>query len=754
MKKDIALETLRRHVSACRLLDRDITSVLAHLQHPRRHRTSYAVDFSEIYSLLFPEKTADEMRVFDDDDPNVERLVQYDALQRIFFDDAARPVLLPPYALEFRSLISRIRAGLLDDTVVQAQKAVRQIESAVALPEIQALTTLIQQDLSTPADDEETEAQVHRAWEVFQTHASAILLLTQDNSLEPLRRIMNLIESGRFVNPPRGPHGEIKPDESVRDRWFGKLLSLRGRDKGGASYVDATAMATLYSMNRELGESDGSRMVITSRSTAMHSVFEAEYRDGLWNDAGGYVLRHPRTFAALYRRFTNEEELRMDLTLRQLSHQDFLRAAEPRIRRDEPLAPDEADFFLERISAIRADWHQTETLASTGLIETARLTPLKVQTKREQLVLAMKILMNRQAFEELVSRRVSELLVGIERQHDRLNFALQANAGEANEEAALNVQPHTYDDKVVLRSTRYWLPYTLQFTSEELKSWAEALSSSSEVTWDKVGLVLDQGLRNDADYERLLAMSYLLANLDKWAAAEQFCERAILQPQIQLPRNEGHYFIAICMRMHQESPERYHRALEHLDIAQNTKRAWRREPGYEDPRYLTEKGTQIYHWNVDASRHNQEHWKTRRPPRMIEARNLWEKALTLVRNDRALTAQLHNNLCFYYSEVGPFDEQKMRYHLNHLVATQKEIQPDMSKWNPLVLDTVAMARLRLHTIHPDLERLREIADHVRNAMIQTDLAPKQRQTLEENLEKIEKAFRDVSVRAAATNPLP
>ena len=753
MSRDIALETLRRHVNACRLLDRDITSVLANLQHPHRHRSSYAVDFSEIYSLLFPEKTADEMRVFDDDDPNVERLVQYDALQAIFFDDVARPVLLPPYALEFRSLISRIRAGLLDDTVVQAQKAVRQIESAVALPEVQELTTLIHQDLSSPGDDEEMEAQVRRAWEVFQTHAGALLLLTQDNSLEPLRRIMNLLESGRFVDAPRGAHGEIKPDEPVRDRWFAKLLSLRGREKAGASYVDATAIATLYAMNRELGDIDGSRFVIISRSTAMHSVFEVEYKEGLWDHAGGYVLRHPRTFAALYRRFANEDELRVDLTLRQLSHQDFLRAAEPRIRRDEPLAPDEADFFLDRIAAIRTDWHQTETLASTGLIETAKLSRVEVQTKRQQLVLALKILMNREAFEELVSRRVSELLVGIERQHDRLNFALQTNACEASEEAAMDVLPHTYDDKVVLRSTRYVLPYTLQFTSEELKTWAESLRSSSEVTWDKVGFVLDEGLRNDADYERLLAMSYLLANMDKWAAAEQFCERAILQPQIQLPRNEGHYFIAICMRMHQESPDRYHQALEHLDIAQNTKRAWRKEPSYEDPRYVMEKGTQIYHWNKDVARHNHEHWKTRKPPRMIEARNLWEKALKLVRNDRVLASALHNNLCFYYSEIGPFDEQKMRYHLNHLVTTQMEMQPDMSKWNPLVLDTVAMARLRLHAIRPDVERLREIAGHLRNAMMQTDLIPKQRQTLEDNLEKIEKTLREDGTRAAAANPL-
>jgi len=752
MSRDIALETLRRHVSACRLLDRDITSVLAHLQHPRRHRTSYAVDFSEIYSLLFPEKTADEMRVFDDDDPNVERLVQFDALQAIFFDKVAPPILLAPYALEFRSLISRIRAGLLDDTVVQAQKAVRQIESAMALPEVQELTTLIQQDLNSPADDQEMEAQIHRAWEVFQTHASAILLLTQDNSLEPLRRVMHLIESGRFVDAPRLSNAEIKPDEWVRDRWFGKLLSVRGREKAGASYVDATAMAMLHAMNRELGESEGSRIVITSRSSAMHSVFEAEYRDGLWNDAGGYVLRHPRTFAALYRRFANEEELRVDLTLRQLAHQDFLRAAEPRVRHDEPLAPDEADFFLARISAIRAAWHQTETLASTGLIETAQLTRTKVQTKREQLVLALKILMNREAFEELVSRRVSELLVGIERQHDRLNFALQTGTGDTTDDATLKVQPHTYDDKVVLRSTRYWLPYTLQFTSEELKSWADSLSSSCEVTWDKAGLVLDKGLRNDADYERLLAMAYLLANLDKWSAAEQFCERAILQPQIHLPRNEGHYFIAVCMRMHQESPERYHEALVHLDIAQNTKRAWRKEPGYEDPRYLTERGTQIYHWNIDASRHSQEHWKNRRPPRMVEARKSWEKALSLVRNDRGLTAQLHNNLCFYYSEIGPFEEQKVRYHLNQLVFTQTEMQPDSSKWNPLVLDTVAMARLRLHAIRPDIERLRQVAAHLRNAMIHTDLLPKQRQTLEDNLEKIEKALDQGHGRTAAANP--
>ncbi len=734
MTRSLALESLKRHLVSCRMLDRDSTAVIEDLKHPLRMATQYAVDFSEIYSYVFPEKTADEMRVFDDEDLAAERLVQFDALNYMFVEGEFHPVLLPPYAIEMQALVSRIRFGMLGDVLQNAHKALRQMEEALALPEVERLLTV--------TDSEISDEEVHQAWEVFERNAGALLLLTQDIVPEPLRRITQLVQSRRIVDVSVRSMRHLQIDSAVRDRWFDKLIALRGREKAGASYIDASAMATIHWLNREVGNHENYRIVLVTRSSAMHDVFGVEYREGLWDEAGGYVVRHPRTFASLYRRSSDEEQLAGELMQRQLSLRLFIDAAEARLRSNEPLADEEAQTFLQQMSNIRQAWQQSEMLSSATLIDSAQIKIPEATNKRERLTITLKMLRSRQEFDDLLSRRLSELLVDIERQHESLGFALRAEDIDARDNSQKEILT-AYDGKVVLRSNRHWLPYTLQFISTELNLWAESLRARPELNWHEIVDFLQRGFRSGADYERLLAMAYLLASIDKWSVAEQFCDRAIRQPEsLVIPRHEGHYFLALCKRMHQESPARYAEALSHLDVAENTKRNWKKDPNYNDPRYIAERGTQIYYWNADIERHHgHAPWTRHGVPRITEARNLWEKALKLVRDDLPLEVQLHNNLCFFYCDVDPvFNEQQTRIHLNALVETAKRAQPDMSKWNALVVDTIAMARLRLHEVRNDDARLGEASKHLKSVLATHELLPKQRNVLEEHLARIEKAL--------------
>src|SRR5262245_50727679 len=69
----------------------------------------YAVDFSELFAYANPMLTHREVKIFSDDNDQETSLIQYRALNQLFFAKRSL-VLLPPYAFELELWINKIRS--------------------------------------------------------------------------------------------------------------------------------------------------------------------------------------------------------------------------------------------------------------------------------------------------------------------------------------------------------------------------------------------------------------------------------------------------------------------------------------------------------------------------------------------------------------------------------------------------------------------------------------------------------------------
>jgi hypothetical protein len=325
----------------------------------------------------------------------------------------------------------------------------------------------------------------------------------------------------------------------------------------------------------------------------------------------------------------------------------------------------------------------------------------------------VRLLSEREAFTELLDKRVDQLLYDLEHGHDFLGFYAQSTAASDRDTLTSDIRAEVVDsNQAILTCRRYWVPHTLEFNTVELRNWAAALQQKSEISWREILDFLRSNFSREADYERLLAMAYLLASLKKWDFAERFCRRAIGPSMVYEPstvgslRYEAHFFLAVCMRMHKPRPERHRDALQQLDHASHQWRFQRygvdvTDVTLDDPRYLIERGNHIYRWNKPAEEAGSRKAAKKgsppplRPTLPIEsALDAWTRALALIEpaGDNRLRAQVHNNLCFYYADAATPDLAKIREHLGHMVAAQSIIEKTSRRWPPVFIHTVAVAR--------------------------------------------------------------
>src|SRR6266404_4812407 len=106
-----SVDKLKCFVDDCESLARDIRAVTSDLGHEASGWKTYlAVDFSEIFAYIFPEKGAEGLRLFTHDHSaaTVGRLLQAQSSHYLFAErHDPGLVLIEPYAIELLSCVDR-----------------------------------------------------------------------------------------------------------------------------------------------------------------------------------------------------------------------------------------------------------------------------------------------------------------------------------------------------------------------------------------------------------------------------------------------------------------------------------------------------------------------------------------------------------------------------------------------------------------------------------------------------------------------
>ena len=116
----LPIRRLRRYLRDCRALRRHLVQFLSDSAYAKLREGTiyYAVDFSEIYSYVYPASQAKHVRLFSDAS-NTQLLATNEyVLSQLFFQRDV--VLMAPYQVELDALLSSVSnvavAGITDDS--------------------------------------------------------------------------------------------------------------------------------------------------------------------------------------------------------------------------------------------------------------------------------------------------------------------------------------------------------------------------------------------------------------------------------------------------------------------------------------------------------------------------------------------------------------------------------------------------------------------------------------------------------------
>ena len=735
---------LESYVRDCRRLAKDLEDILADIEYRLDGgEIRYAIDFAEIHAYVDPEPTeAKELQVFADDDMGTCWAIQNAVVNLLLFGLDHKPILLPPYAAELEGYLNWSEtqpARVLARSLARAFDEASKIRNSDESDEIVKIATALRE-----SPDEVGYKDRKRVFDYVEEHAKNLAVLVQGGQSRPRYALIELLRRRPFAdlfslatNAFPLEQGALLLNEKTAERWEEELQRRRPRSGPGASQRDAYVMMLLEAVDATLLKTQSNvKLCLVTRSPHMHALYEQELAEQRWTGASRRLLRHPRSFIA------SAAGSSADLQAVGKRLQDQLNSTQAFI--DIMYQPDnlgsdqtgsseralDVPGHVDRIRArdilqtIKEDWRQMVALATAeagaqGIVPQAGTA----RSPRQDVVLEVfRAVHDPGVLQAHVRERIDELARTINF-HYQYVTALEGKA-LSNEAVAADVRAAVDADAVTIDAS--YVPYALEFRSPEVMTWSQRLSQERTVDPNEMLGMFRQGFDSGRTYEPLLALAYLFAAWDRWAVARDYAALALAaRVDDDPPPIEGLLFRALCHRMSDDSSRAsYEEAMQLLKSASAL-------TNDRDPRVLAEKSAQVMYWSsrFASARTTVE-----------EALGWSEQAITLLRNrddEEAIGLQIRifNNLCSYFLQ---FDDDRARARaadaLRHLLALQRSLEADQTRWRPQILDTKLWAEWRMvGTDRIQRRRLRERLVAEYESLLRRDLRTATRASVVDHL---------------------
>lgn len=687
----------------CVILKQSLQQLINDLEYEDKNWSlRYAIDFSELYNYLLPQKATKKTSLFwDDGAVDLITALQELMLKHLFSLANDNPlILLPTYAVELDAFLERQVLKELEDVIKLTLSIFNDVGKLRLHPTVQKFL-----NANEPISDAKKTEFISFVQESFPR----ILLL-----IDPLKtpasireRYNKLIKNNTFTTLyDMGVEVNVDINDSIANSWYKILLEKRKlrepAQAAGTSYIDSQSVAIIHRANKLLAN-EKIRLVLVTRSKHMHDVQE-ENKD-LKSDTGD-ILRHTRIFNLLYRK----AELGRDKFHKELS--DMLTSVDTLLTSvgnlNQNTDRDELLKINKLISDIKSKWRATYSLDSI-LNERERINILpdspkstRISNDKEQIIAFLR----REDLPALATERLMELTNNLQNQQFSfgMGWAWKNTDTDSKKSIMKDIKVAQRRESQLLRATLQAMPYTLKFYSSDVSLPLASLRNAAKYKLSEIYEIFLKELKQDSNqkevsvrYEWWLEIAFMFGTLNKWELAELVCKQALSVGKDSnfMAIHEAYFLLSICCR--KNNPEhlfrRHLEGIELVDYALSIKQP--NEPeNYIDPRYLKEKGTHI------LLMHKEFHQQAinSKFPLAEQGLDLLFQALELCQeNDSTLIIQIYNNIIFYYIDSDSISNiEELKEYREKLLDLQQEIEPDEMNWPPFVLDTIAWSKWRLY----------------------------------------------------------
>ena len=529
----------RRDIEKFRALTKSLSTDIEHLvsdaQFSRRGgKILIAVDFSELYGYCM---SASESFIRED----VGILSQgeivdamHDSIMRYYMFDATEELwLLDPYLFEFHNFIRIASSDHFRDTFSAVSRALVKRDELTRNKQFIEMRELVS---SIGSSHRESGAIRTRILELFDQLAPEIMALyTDPDGGFPVRKAQDLLKSNRLVIPTDLPVAVNAGDHDVETRWIDRLSMLRPGQET-ANFADAKAIAQLFSINQWLGKRDRPRrLTLLTRSTIMHKVMNQEATEGLWQEVGGGLLRHPRGVLALLdenAEIVRDQPDRQINTLRrwQATFQSLaVHRLEVRSLPGVGLTPRE--IFNRHSALVFSAWRRYCGLSA---VVGAASTSFR---KGDRELDAVRLLMSDTAVKELLAQRIRSMNFMLEKVNFVAKSMRSAEVGLAVKNTRVRRRSNTAGVPVregalvqVFGGDGAPMPFRIAIESDKLVSVlqeekGDAWRLFTRIASDDVSPP-DGNWRSDEGFERdwYLLMGYVCGSIGAWRIARSACD--------------------------------------------------------------------------------------------------------------------------------------------------------------------------------------------------------------------------------------
>lgn len=518
----------------------------------------YCVDFSEIYGYVngahrsfswLPKTLEDagrEMSILDMD--QLHTIV----MEQVLFQHFTELYLLKPYARDLSDYYDFVRTKEVRRSFRNFQPtAAGEFQRTTDYALLESIARRVSDSGGTlTADDAQRVNEIVARNPILQTVKESKLDVLNRLATERLRQVSLITES------------TIERDEPTFDRWRKELGRYRP-NVDSSNYNDAEAIALVYAINaRQLRESTRKRVCLITRSRWMHSIFAVEVKAGLWEAAGGHVLRHPRALIGFLSDVENNDSVRVREQLSRWRKTFSLVGGYTSTR----FSPRETlNRILANLNAnLNALWRGYSTLISSRQV---------VERAGDEAVtsLLIRVAKSHRFERESTFVKFSALFGGLERAHffitTILSPEIQAAVRDAGVLPQMSALPRrgSWDKTIRLRTSHGTpMPFVMYFSQTRLYNqlaltkddpWASLTGLADERVFFAVGVKVPE-----YEYEWYLTAAYVLSSLGAWKEAT----RCVRMAQDVARRTEvgdsamveGAYLFSKCCRHNEPSLER------------------------------------------------------------------------------------------------------------------------------------------------------------------------------------------------------